>query len=1123
MASLDDYSLDPLQIEEDDLNRRYAAAVATRLRASQPREAWDIAGAGIAGFEGGRAALTMDQDAPARRALGEKFQSSLADALRGAPPEIAALVSNPGTRKEGLALLQKHHEMRQSDEELTKFMPGQKFGGALPTTVSALGGGDTPSPSPSVGGINRETATRMLGSSDKSIRERAKDILGQLNEYEKPRDPTHTTRIGPSGQSETIPGSINNLRASIEAGAHGRDKMIEVMDPNNPGYRIQVPEQEWLRNNRKDSVTPLVNGPPPPPVAAPSPMPASGPISPASGQNSPPSGALPLSTGRAQFNAQAAAGGYPEGKVPPPVQGQRNALALAVWTKELQDEMPKAQAGDPIAQRNVAALQQQIAQATGQRVAPQAGPAPQAGTAPAPQAGPAPVPAGKPQGPQDFLDPQQRIVPAGNNPQLQDQYKTQVTNQQMQMTKLAESNQTAPEVMFKLDQLDKLIEAPTSHGVVKRGINWLGQNVGSALPGASQVANPEYVNTRDLQGKLSGLAIPLAKLLGVNPTEADFQHTLEQFPGVDEDAATRRQKFEGIKEIARNRLEYITFAQQAVNQGYPVTNTQDAFLKWKAYQKSQQAPGNPTQAGGSQSAAPASALPSAVSAAQANPAAYPQGQDMPGRGGNGPVMGFLSDPQSWQGMNQNAGNIARQFTEPGQSAIGPAAVDSAVNFARGAGGLLNIGGQGNRDRGAAAEAQQQERMKTDENYRIARPFTDITAVPTSYVAGATIPKIMAAATLQGATQLKPTQQEQFSAAGQSALLGFGLGLVSKLIPSGEISKVLERDLKRFPELNPGGAQINPDTLESRFAAAFGVNRAGDSAAQKALSNELRDATGIPRDSAIDYVSLAKARQDAVDALDIVFSPKFNGMPIRAVRVGTNEQAALKQAWDKAVGVGRDSTMATQDVNQMLGKSPAMERIINAIGDNTKPLMINPRDLAEAWQEIGKNSTHGYAAIQVREIIQQAAEKALGPGSVQKWAEIRKQLGAIEDLKRIYSQAGGAKGENAGDVAIAKIQAQSGKGPESSVGGITDNASEAIDTLDLKNPRNQFRGESVTAWGAARDAARAVGGPILRGLDTPQRIFNKWNPGTGPRKVVEALRRPQSYTSPLERQENNNAP
>ena len=260
-----DFSLDPYQVEEDNLSEQYKRALLKTLRPTPDMS--DFSARARHSFERTSGEQEMGDIQGRRTALGNKFQESLTNALRGQDPEVRDLAMNPATRTQGLALMQKRQQMKMDQEEM-----------------NAMGGGGGSTLPQSSFQEQYQRALRMAQSSNPTIAARGKVLLEQM----KPQNPIQSIRTLPSG--ETVP--VEGADPAFKRQAFAREMMANpegMKVPDGKGGWILVPWSQVLGESETPGnvvpsprALPSATGAAPPP-----PSPVSAPISAVSG---PPAG-----------------------------------------------------------------------------------------------------------------------------------------------------------------------------------------------------------------------------------------------------------------------------------------------------------------------------------------------------------------------------------------------------------------------------------------------------------------------------------------------------------------------------------------------------------------------------------------------------------------------------------------------------------------------------------------------------------------------------------------------------------------------------------------------------------------------------------------------------------------
>ena len=267
-----DFSLDPYQVEEDNLAEQYKRALLKTLRPTPDMA--DLSARSQAGFDRAYGEQGMADVQAQRTALGQKVAQALPAALRGS---LADQVSHPWLRTGANAEIDRRRKSALDREELdnllAKFSSGGGAGGALPQSTGAAAGVDRPP---------RALALALQASGNPTHK-----ALGEAIEkmYYTPHDPKQSVTYDNQGNAVRIPGADPAFGSQQD------------MIGDNQVVTITLPSGETKQMLRKDAkAAGLLAAAPgaaptgPGTVPAPSPGgPANGPISPVSG----PSGERP--------------------------------------------------------------------------------------------------------------------------------------------------------------------------------------------------------------------------------------------------------------------------------------------------------------------------------------------------------------------------------------------------------------------------------------------------------------------------------------------------------------------------------------------------------------------------------------------------------------------------------------------------------------------------------------------------------------------------------------------------------------------------------------------------------------------------------------------------------------
>jgi hypothetical protein len=193
---VNDYSLDPYQVDEDEINTLYKRALEKTLR--KPKQGQEVAGILVGGPDFGSTfrdridkyagEREMTELEARKRALAEKYQAQLAETLRNPTPE--ALASFPGTRSIGLEATKRRANFGVTQDIMKQIDAG--LGGQTP-------GGQSGQDRPPLRQIEA-----MMRSGDPEIEKQGKHLWDM---YYKPQDPSHIGYQTRSGGMGVTPGA----------------------------------------------------------------------------------------------------------------------------------------------------------------------------------------------------------------------------------------------------------------------------------------------------------------------------------------------------------------------------------------------------------------------------------------------------------------------------------------------------------------------------------------------------------------------------------------------------------------------------------------------------------------------------------------------------------------------------------------------------------------------------------------------------------------------------------------------------------------------------------------------------------------------------------------------------
>lgn len=1074
-SQLIDYSLDPLQVEEDTLNQRLKAAIAKSLRNVDSIPNWNIGGQTTATFDRVSGQLEIPQIQAQRQALGQKFENSMAEALRGQPDNIRRLSASPGTRAIGLDLLK-----QRSKEQLDQEAMDRAFGSSGSALPGATGQGEAPSYAQLV---------ELQSHPNAKVAAAAK---ARLEAYYKPHDPKLNVRYNPQGGFEPIAGA-DAAYARTQGAIQQQQHPMGVQIPSGDGGTMMV------QPPRPPSALPGATGAAvAPPVPTPAPMPASGPISPASAPPGPTPPAAPgvggldailngiyiVESGGGKNNYNPKSGALGPYQFMPGTVAQLAKEGLVF--NPMDPEQARAAAGKLLTKyiQETGSLEGGLAKYGGfvnkdpreyvNKVLSAAG----IGSAQA----------------QPGVDMRERPSgPPGTTPPPSD---------------VALHQKTRESDLKGLDEYEKAVGDPIKAGRAYAELKRLNQKglyegaqsvvfplveqASTLLPGGGKMSQ-KYADSREFETKVLSLAGPLAKQLGYNPSNVDLNTALAQLPKGTDDTRTRDQ----ILDLLIKGMEYEAATQvpirKLVEGGMAVREAQQVVDKW--YRGQKEGAGNPTQAGGSAlpsataaqppaPPSPPSALPSATG--QINPAELlkrePQ-NDLEKR----MKMSMLQEPGAdmTEGLGQNIANVAKApFTKGGWEGFGQA----QKNVLTGVGQLL---GMSDRGEWKAEKARQDARSAQDPYYAAGRTFGSVFNPTALFGGGAatTLGKLTVAGATQAGLAPQETAGEQAIEAAKGGALGFSLGAVAKFFPTFSSSVPNLREyLDKFKSVQATSPQLNPRGLDSFLARTFGVNDAATLSQVQALTKDLMAKAGMK-----DTTVSRKIIEDGLEAKGKMFDKLFPNITVTP-KISTAEQQALKDSLTTSIGAQGGPTGVEAIMNN--AKAPNLGQIYTLL-TSKNPIQINPKVLHEAWKEIGDVATNPQAAMETRKLLENIIVKTMSPEKAAAFKKLNEEYGNLLDIKRIYEAGGEGAASAAGTLTPSALERNMNTGPFA--GSATDEAGDLVKRLGLRD----YREAEITGGGLGNLAIMLGHGTVGKGVQAADRIIQSVPDSA--KRVAEMLR------------------
>src|SRR5436190_4048191 len=150
------FSLDPLQLEQDQIAQQMRMAEAAALRRGTGRgpSRFDVGNDVVMDTAANIAqGVTIPNLQHRQGQLSDQFQKSFDDATIGAPDQIKALIKNPATRPQGMQLLLEYNQDQMdkingtgASSFVTKPGANNALPGATAAAGAVAGGGQDPAP-----------------------------------------------------------------------------------------------------------------------------------------------------------------------------------------------------------------------------------------------------------------------------------------------------------------------------------------------------------------------------------------------------------------------------------------------------------------------------------------------------------------------------------------------------------------------------------------------------------------------------------------------------------------------------------------------------------------------------------------------------------------------------------------------------------------------------------------------------------------------------------------------------------------------------------------------------------------------------------------------------------------
>ena len=551
--TIGDFSLDPFQTAEDDLNLQQKLALTRILRQGVAPYGEDISSRTQRNLGVMQGYASLDENTKLRKSLSDKYEASLVNALRNNSADVQAMVSSPATRKEGLMGAAREMNAGITATELERIR--KQFLG---------GGGDSGSGS---GDQQYQMAVAMSLSSDPETSKRGKALV----ELMKPHDPKDSMRVGLTGGASALPGAAGLYDQQQRTKAQYDPQLIA----NGLGGTMQSNQAQLPQFGGAG------NGPLPAPATG-SPLGSLPGAAPPSQPNYPASGP-PTSAPSALPGAVAASGGLPPYRTTESMKAAVAGLDNEVNSPE--EEAARAWADKVGKGFTGGVVPQEVLNQANQGGS--AWPIGQAGASALPQS------TGRLK-PEDFLDPSTRIQQpnAGvgqTNPSAQQIYVKRMEGQAMLLQELQKQQAGAANIRMAVNDIEQANKGKTYSGFPEVGMT--ANRAATFLGGDTSTAAS---NTAAITAKANQLGSMFAKELGYNPSNIDLTSAMARVPNADMSPAQRQVIIDQLKRGIAYREESTPFIAQAVAQGYDLSSAQEAFDKFYRQRESQKQ--NPTGA-----------------------------------------------------------------------------------------------------------------------------------------------------------------------------------------------------------------------------------------------------------------------------------------------------------------------------------------------------------------------------------------------------------------------------------------------------------------------------------------------------------------------------------------------
>ena len=1062
MANPNDYSLDPFQVDETELDERRKAAIAQLLRiGANPAPLNNPSQAFLNTYQGAQAQRTLNEIGPQRRALAGRAQENLERSISesGLSSGTAALLKNAQLRSYGGVEAGKElEEKRWEDADKRE------------ADIRAL---RRQGPVGEDSNFDYEDAVADAMSRNPRRQARGKVSL----DLQKPFDPAHSVRGNLRGGANPIAGADPAFNRLQEM--RGDQNVVEVKMPD--GTVQQMLRGDALNQGLLPGRAARNDAPPRPATSAPTgyPPPVSGPNNPASGGS-----ALPASVA-------AESGGFegdpltriipqlegwdprnpisPKGAVGPYQIMPQNVAALSRLAGRQLDPMNpedgKLMASHVLKDaRNKYGNNDQAVLAyyngghsAGDAVAsgkPPPSPETQGYLARAAQLL-NPVSTAQAQPPQALPG---AVAASGQGaPPLQRPNTGVPGRSDPTGMKVFEDTWKGREGTYQKDQTSGGVG--DTHDILNKmealGKTWTGytefpmffENAISTATGGKTKRGQATEQFARLTGDMVASILALKQYgTGNSISDADLLAVKERVISTKQDPTSRTTLIKDMREFLNSAEWRENKIREKVEQGKPLVQSKnEAYREYQNYKKERErleAQQNPTQAG----SAAQSALPASVSAASAaNGPSSPEERGEQGQsfeGGDTGVMDFLGTGQSYKDMaSALPATLARIVTNPFTKSGREGTIDAYKDIWEG--GKQAIG-MGDREQSMKDLAAQEQRSSTDPRYATARTVSTY-ANPLTVAAGAasTIPRaILAGATLAGLHPAE-TATDQAMNAGIGATIGGVTQLGGRMFPSTGPSKAIRNagldDAKAAGPVTPTSSQLNPTQTGSKLANTLGMNEAAGLDQSRQLTQFLMKEGRIPGERLTRPGMTAAYEAAEADGRASIAGKA--PLPIPEGKALIDAITDLAEANGKFVNdssISKFWRAASVPSKTKGGGRAIRSNMTEYDGD----------ELYNIWREIDGLNKSKPAQAQAKNAVESLIEASRGTKVLEAFKEAQQRGRHVANIDRVWSSGGGSGTDvGTGLLTPSHIKLEAGRGPRDA---ITDSVTEIVDLLNMRN-------------------------------------------------------------------------